>query len=375
MNMVLRFLEDNRDRLDLRRFAADGRLGGVMLTPRFHASSHVVFLVLAEGRPEPALVAKVPRLDGPSPTLEREADRLRRVHALRPGGWPGVPRLVAFEACDGWPILVETALVGRAYDRAAVRRDPALAAARGTAWLAELAEASLAVPREGAALRWIEQPLAELRAALPLASGEMQLLDRSLALVEPLGRAALPAVFEHGDFSAPNVMRLADGRLGVVDWELAEPEGLPAADLFFWLTYVAFARSGARALGEQVAAFRAAFFGPAAWARPFVRDYAQRAGIGPDALTSLFVATWARYVAGLVGRLAAGEGLEAAPDAGTLAWLRGNRYFALWRTAVARADELVWEEQPHPAWPRAIGAPAGRVSRARQALMGLRQAW
>jgi aminoglycoside phosphotransferase len=373
-NMVLRFLENNRERLELRRFGAGGRLAGVMQTPRFHASGHVVFLVLADGRPEPVLVAKVPRLAGPSPTLEREADNLRRAQALRPGGWPGIPRLLALEACDGWPILVETALVGRAYDRAGVRRDPAAAAARGAAWLAELAEASRADRGERGIERWVQRPLAELRAALPLASGEMLLLERTLALVEPLGQAELPAVFEHGDFSAPNVMRLADGQLGVVDWELAEPEGLPVADLFFWLSYVAFARAGARTLGEQVAAFRAAFFGPSAWARPYVMDYAARLGVAPDALTPLFVATWARYVAGLVGRLAAGEGLAAAPEAGTLTWLRGNRYFALWRTAVSQADALAWAEPPYPAVRWVGGDPSGKVSRARQALMGLRQA-
>jgi aminoglycoside phosphotransferase len=379
MSMVLHFLDENRERLDLARFGAGGRLASLMLTPRFHASSHVVCLILADGRPDPVLVAKIPRLGGPSATLEREAANLRRVQALRPEGWPGVPRLVAFETHEGWPILVETALAGRAYDRAKVRRDPARASSEGAAWLADLAAAGRTEPRDGtlggsrngelvgnldmgdrcepripAALdidRLVEQPLDALRGALPLDAEELRLIERTRALVAPLRASGPRAVFEHGDFSAPNVMRLADGSLGVVDWELADPAGLPAADLFFWLTYVAFARSGARTLDAQVEAFRAAFFGESAWARRHVVDYADRVGLGVEALTPLFAATWARTIAGLVGRLAAaGDALAAAggsgaaaPDAATMTWLRGNRYFTLWRCAVAQADELDWD--------------------------------
>lgn len=372
MSMVLRFLEENRERLELGRHGAGGRLASLMLTPRFHASSHVVCLILADGRPDPVLVAKIPRLGGPSATLEREAANLRRVQALRPEGWRGVPRLVAFETYAGWPILVETALAGRAYDRAAVRRDPALASAEGAAWLVDLAAAGGTMPLGGvpggtwnegdadASLRpvvldidrVVERPLDLLRGALPWNEGELRMVERTQDLVAPLRTCGLRAVFEHGDFSAPNVMRLADGGLGVVDWELADPAGMPAADLFFWLTYVAFARSGARTLGAQVTAFQEAFFEESTWARRLVLDYADRVGLGVDALTPLLAATWAHYVAGLVGRLvAAGDALavagervgSAAPDEATLAWLRGNRYFALWRCTVARAHRLDWQ--------------------------------
>ena len=67
----------------------------------------------------------------------------------------------------------------------------------------------------------------------------------------------------------------ARGRIAVVDWELAEAHGLPAADLFFFLNYVAGACAAARRPEDVRRAFQAAFFGPDAWTVPYVRRYAE----------------------------------------------------------------------------------------------------
>ena len=44
----------------------------------------------------------------------------------------------------------------------------------------------------------------------------------------------------------------------------AIPEGLPAVDLFYFLTLIGFSWRGARSHDEYVTAFREAFFGPSA---------------------------------------------------------------------------------------------------------------
>jgi hypothetical protein len=157
----------------------------------------------------------------------------------------------------------------------------------------------------------------------------------------------MPLVFEHGDLSHPNIMLLKDGAPGVVDWELAEPRGIPTYDLFFFLTYIAFASQSARKGGEHLAAFQAAFFGRAAWARPYVAAYAARLHLPPHTLTPLFVLCWARYMTSLLLRL------DAAPTSGRLAretadWLRANRYYALWRHAVTNVRALDWSDLPAP---------------------------
>jgi aminoglycoside phosphotransferase len=347
MNTVLTFLEANRQRLDLARYGVPERLSSVVITPRFRASSHVVFLIIAPNKPEPLLVAKLPRLAGASASVEREVANLRAVHDRRAGGFDSIPRVIAFEEYLGRSILVETALVGQPLDPATVRRDRARGCDAVAGWLAELqwtvSGADLAEADWFS--RLVERPLRHFQSVFPLSVDEAQLLERTWELIAPLRDVAPPMVFEHGDLSYPNIMLLKDGTPGVVDWELAEPQGLPTYDLFFFLTYVAFASHNARKSSDYLAAFHAAFFGHAAWARPYVAAYARRLQLPPHTLTPLFVLSWARYMTSLLLRL------DADPAGGRLTsetanWLRANRYYALWRHAVTNASALDWRDLP-----------------------------
>ncbi len=340
MNTLQAFLETCRHRLDLGRYGVSSRMSCVVVTPRFRASSHVVFLVLAEGKPDPVLVAKVPRIAGISTGLEREVANLRAVQASRAGGFDSIPRAVAFEPYRGRPILVETALVGRSMDPASVRRDLVGCCDAVTAWLADVQRPHHGVAGADWFERLIGRPLRHFADVFPLSTEEARLLERTWDLVAPLYQARLPLVFEHGDLSSPNVMLLKEGGVGVVDWELAEPRGLPACDLFFFLTYAAFALFNARAHGNYVPAFHAAFFGPSAWARPYVAAYAERLDLPPHLLTPLFVLCWARYMTSLLVRLGNAERSHEQFGSDTAAWLRANRYYALWRHTLAHVDDL-----------------------------------
>ena len=350
MNTLLAFFETHRQRLDLERYGISSRMSCVVVTPRFRASSHVVFLVLAEGKPGPVLVAKVARVAGVSVSLEREVANLRAVQASRAGGFDSIPRLVAFEEYRGRPILVETALVGRSMDPASIRRDLAGCCEAVTAWLTDVQRPSPSVADADWFERLVERPLRHFAQVFPLSAEEARLLGRTGDLAASLHQARLPLVFEHGDLSSPNVMLLKDGGAGVVDWELAKPRGLPACDLFFFLTYAAFALRKARTSRDYVSAFDAAFFGPAAWARRYVAAYAERLQLPVHLLTPLFVSCWARYMTSLLVRLDGAERSDERFGSDTATWLRANRYYALWRHALAHVNELNWDDLhwPHP---------------------------
>lgn len=344
MNTVLDFLEMNGLRLGLEHFGAPAQMSCVVVTPRFRASSHVVFLLLTEGRPDPALVAKVTRLPGANASITREAANLRLVQAARAGGFDSIPRVIAFEEHRGHSILVETALVGRPMDRPTVRRDLAGCCTAVTHWLTEVQRLNHHGP--GADPGWFERlvegPLRQFAEVFPLSDEEAQLLKRTEALASPLCEASLPMVVEHGDLCHPNLFLLKESGLGVVDWELAESRGLPTYDLFFFLSYAAFAQRDARTNREYVSAFHAAFFGHSAWARPYVLAYAERLQLAPRVLTPLFVLCWVRYMIGLLTRLGETDRSDRRVSAETAAWLRTNRYYALWRHALAHMDELEW---------------------------------
>ena len=347
MDTVLTFLAANRERLDLAGYGVPEQLLSVIITPRFRASSHVVFLIVAQGDSAPLLVAKLPRLGGASASVEREVANLRAVQAGRSGGFASIPRVIAFEEYLGRPMLVETALVGRPMDPSTVRRDRARCCSLVTDWLATLPRPDSTADTQ--ATHWfkylIEQPLTHFQHAFPLSAEEERLLERTRELVAPLRDVDLPLVFEHGDLSHPNIMLLENGSPGVVDWELAEPCGLPSYDLFFFLTYAAFASQNARKSGDYLAAFHGAFFGRESWARPYVDAYARRLLLPPHVLTPLFVLSWARYIANLLLRLDT-QRTGGKATAETAQWLRSNRYYALWRHAVKNASALDWRDLP-----------------------------
>ena len=90
-------------------------------------------------------------------------------------------------------------------------------------------------------------------------------------------------------------------------------------------------------------AFERAFFGSAAWARPFVLAYARELELPREALAPLFVLGWARAVARFVDRL---DGSAQPFSPGSSEWLRQNRYYAVWRHSLAHLDDLRWSDAP-----------------------------
>jgi aminoglycoside phosphotransferase len=305
----------------------------VLLTPREPTSNCVVALVLDARSGAPAAVVKIPRLAEAEGALAREAATLRAIQAGRPTAT--VPSVIALASVDGHTLLVESALVGETITPAELRRRPRRCVDDILRWLLELP-----VPgREPAVYdALVEAPLRRFAAALPRSAVETGLVAETLDAVDELRQAALPAVVEHGDLSHPNLIRLVDGRVGVVDWELAEVAGLPAADLCFFLGYVAATLRRARSPRRLAAAFDEAFAAPDGWARAPLLSYARRIGIEPSLLSPLLVATWARYAARFVARV---EGAAAAPESadGTispvaLAALRDSPHRVLWERAL-----------------------------------------
>lgn len=342
MNMVLTFLTRNWQRLSLERFGMPSRLSCVVATPRFRASSHIIFFVLADGLQDPILVVKVPRLPGDNDRLNREATNLRTVHTARSGEFDSVPSVIAYEDYLNNRLLIETALVGRPMSSKLVRRQQETCVESVTQWLTEFHQAT-AEP-SGDATGWYERlaeyPLQQFVKAMPLLTEELHMIEQTQALTSLLRDRDIPLVFEHGDLGPTNLVLMNEGGLGVLDWELAEPRGLPAVDLFFFLTLVAFARQRARSHAGYVAAFHETFFGPSAWARPYIMRYVKDMQLSSEMLTPLFVLCWSRYVASLVKRLHDFDISDRLLENQTARWLRCNRYYALWRHTIKHVKEL-----------------------------------
>jgi len=343
MNTVESFLVRNWKRLNLDGREPPARLSSVLATPRFRASRHAIFLIFADGSCVPKWVAKIPRLAAETASLDREVANLRDLGALRHGGFESVPRVLAYESYLGNRLLLESAVSGYAMRPAVVRQRPKECCDAAIGWLMDLQEASFQRhhDRKGSVQRLVEAPLDHFECAFPISNEEEHLITETRKLTHSLLGLDFPLVFEHGDFSSPNILVGPRGNIGVVDWELAEPQGLPAVDLFFFLTYLAFARNQTETTEDCVGAFHEAFFGPQAWAREYIALYREIIRLPAAALKPLFIACWSRYVATLVARLnGLGAGPRAEPDQETATWLRNNRYFHLWKYAVQHAGDL-----------------------------------
>ncbi|MHA7264332.1 aminoglycoside phosphotransferase family protein [Arthrobacter sp. TMN-37] len=302
----------------------------VLLTPQFVTSRHVVALVFAVGSTRPVLVVKVPRRPGDNEGVLRETDMLRRLGAADAA--TGIPEVVAAFEVGSHAVLIETAMTGAPLEPERVVADPTRAVRAGERFMARLPVTRPAAENAGWYERTIESPMRRLARLLPEDDELALLVERTHALLRPLADADLPAVFEHGDLSHPNLFLQADGSLQVVDWERSSPDGLPGHDLVFFLQYLSESVAGAYTRQRQTAAFDAAF-GPGGWALDHLRRHLGARGVDPDLATSLTLATWARSAATLAYRLEGDNRRHQGADS-IRAAITGDRDFWLWRHLV-----------------------------------------
>ena len=335
MNAILSHVDALRDRFPLDGFGVDEETSCVILTPRFRTSRHIVALLIPNGSAEPSLVVKIPRLPGDDEGIAREARVLTALQDRSLDAGRSAPRAVAYT--DGErPLLVETALVGPLLTRSVLRASPSRYIDEVVRWL-------ISLPREtggdSSFERLIGEPLSLFAASFPEAASERDLVARTFEIVEPLRDAGIPHVFEHGDLSHPNLILLANNRVGVVDWELAEEHGLPLHDLTFFLAFATLAMRPAPAAEGYTKALSDAFFGRSAWAQARMVAYSDGLEFERKLLTPLFVACWARYTARLAVRIGADRSSMGGESA---AWVRQNRYYQLWSHTLDNVRDLVW---------------------------------
>ena len=212
---------------------ADRRGTMTLLTPRFASSRHVIAMVTdGPGRP---LVVKTPRRPDDDAQLTLEA---RGLSAVGEGG-PARPLLVADTTRFGQRWLVQSRVNGVPLTRRHVAQDPERWSAAVHRWLSEMPAGEASAPdRDGRSERLI-RPALELLTGWARREPELGVLvaDAAAAL-RVVGPTPIPIVVEHGDFRPPNLIITGPDSIGAVDWELAEPGGLPMHDLAYVDSYL-----------------------------------------------------------------------------------------------------------------------------------------
>ncbi|MGE0727449.1 MAG: phosphotransferase family protein [Acidimicrobiia bacterium] len=236
----------------------------LLFTPRHAASQHVVALTRNHA-------SKVARGEDRELCNERAA-----LAALARCGSPAArPQLL--EPVDD-DRLVTTRLAGRPITPRAARRQPDRVLALALSWLQQL-PVGPAPGHDTRVARLVEDPLQRLVVAgAPI---EPVVVEATRAAAAQLRSAELPVVFEHGDLRPPNLF-VHRGQLAVLDWELAQAEGLPLHDLLY---LVDFLQTRAGAIGDAA-----------------IRAELDRLAVPTELLAPLELVSWARRAVGLAER-------------------------------------------------------------------------
>jgi hypothetical protein len=222
---------------------ADDLLGAgrpmLLLTGGKRSINKVVGLPFAPGQPGPATVVKFSRVTAADTALEHEAEVLRRVESEHPAV-AGVPRLRASGRRAGRRAIAETAVFGppliSQLGQASFERLGTLVAE----WLAGLV-GQAPLPESSWRGRLVDEPLEDFERNFGdvAATGTVARVRR---LLSDFGD--LPQACEHRDCSPWNVV-LVENAPALLDWESAEPRGLPGLDLAYFLANAAFVVEGA----------------------------------------------------------------------------------------------------------------------------------
>ncbi|MFN8473409.1 MAG: hypothetical protein U0822_14560 [Anaerolineae bacterium] len=305
------------------------QLSWLLLTPGLRSINKPVALVFADAA-EPGIAIKMARVPEAAPSLARERAVLTGLQTMQPPGLPGVPRVVFYTVASKSAVLGETIIDGTPIFTQLRPDNYHAIAAQATDWLAGLAGRPVPAARHTWWERLILPVLDRFQAAFG-AVVDAALIEQTRSHLAAL--AALPLTCEQRDFSPWNVLLGPDGRLAVLDWESAEVSGLPALDLLYFLTYLAFYRDGAMASGHFKASY-AASLNPStptgAVRSACLARYCSHVGLEPAALEALRPFVWLVHAEAEYSRFVADHG--GTPPLETL---RSSLFVALWEMECA----------------------------------------
>lgn len=302
----------------------DGRRWGLSTRGKYN-SKKVVLFVFDHASESPEHVVKITRHPAFNPRLENECRALALLHEKEIGSPATLPQVVFFGHHGHVAILGETAITGAPF-RLRMRPTadcPSLRAAVG--WLLELgaatADPETATPE--AVAGGLETLFEQFVQIYRLEPSRREFLADQIAAVAR-SRAPFPLVFQHGDPGTWNLKVTPTGDVAFLDWEAAEPRGMPLWDLFYFMR--SFAVSASRSAGprDPIEGFARQYLADSELSRLLIETtarYCERSGLSNDLVEPLFHTCWMHR--------ALKEATRLSPDA-----LDGGHYVNLLRTCI-----------------------------------------
>ena len=298
------------------------RLGGDF------ASQKVVFVIgSAHADDAPEMVVKLTMWPELNSRLEGEyaaLSRLQEVSGIDPSR---APRPIFLDQHAGRAMVAESHLAGAAFPRPRRRAADIAALDDALDWLRGLAVATRSeVPASavaGALDALVERFVSTYRPDRALEG----FLRRQTVAIRGLDRP-FPAVMMHGDCGAWNLRVAADGRVLFLDWEAADPLGLPLWDVFHLFRSVAVLAPRGLIPRRRIERIRRHLVEDGPIGQQFaaaVRNHVEAVRLAPELVEPLFHLCWMHR--------ALKEATRLPPTA-----LGGGHYVRLLRMFVANRD-------------------------------------
>lgn len=200
-----------------------------------YQSRKVLFLLFDRRRPVPAYIIKLVREPALNGRLEREYNALRRLAERGIGDEETVPRALSFGYHAGLAMVCETVIDGAPFRARTTRRAECRSFRGAVELLTAMAAGSATAADDRSGIGSIVEDIFERFSALyrPTPS-EHAFLAGQVEALRAAG-ASLRRPFQHGDPGPWNMLVTPAGRVALIDWEAAGPDGMPLWDLFYFL--------------------------------------------------------------------------------------------------------------------------------------------
>jgi hypothetical protein len=282
----------------------------------------VVLHGLSAGTAELSVIAKMSLAATSNRDTVDEAEILERLGPMARRAGALVPQRLPTQHVGGRPVLLETAIRGRA---AAALLGSAPQQLQGIIerlvdWLERWNRCTLVIKSLTPDLleREVMAPAALL--APFLEQGQEYLDWLATRCTTAVGRP-VPLVSTHNDLTMSNVLLDGHGNLGVVDWESARVEALPLGDFFY---AAADASTAVQRYADRLGAFKACFVANGIHARTTRELYlrlSRAMNTQGDVAALCFHACWLHHAS---NELEAGDASEMRPFLDIMQWLASN---------------------------------------------------
>jgi hypothetical protein len=231
-----------------------GRWG--FAAPGDYRTQKLLFFIFAGAKATPDSVVKMTRDPRLNPRLEREWHALTLLQERGIGDEGTVPRPLFAGRHADLAIVGQTAVDGVPF-RNQTRATPDCPYARAVVdWLLELGKLTAHREPTGSPgiAAWLEALLGRFTELYRVDPVHGDFLAEQLAAIAR-SEAGLPLVFQHGDPGPWNLLVTREGRPAFLDWEAADPEGLPLWDIFHFLRSFGLAISRSTGRSDPIRSF------------------------------------------------------------------------------------------------------------------------